>query len=77
MVRAYLLENPAESVSIEDLAKLNVFYAKIDVNNYEKPLGKICEERNYKNRDFVSLYSNTDLQTGYTHQTNSWTRRET
>ncbi|KAF9578477.1 1,2-dihydroxy-3-keto-5-methylthiopentene dioxygenase [Lunasporangiospora selenospora] len=66
-MRAYLYDNlntdcrlphelePSVPVSASELAASGVLYWKLDDNDFESQIDRICLERNYKNRDQISV----------------------
>ncbi|CAO3563296.1 unnamed protein product [Mortierella alpina] len=66
-MRAYLYDNldtdcrephelvPSVPVSAEELAASGVLYWRLEDENFEAQIDKICEERNYKNRDQITV----------------------
>lgn len=66
-MRAYLYDNldtdcrepheqiPSVPVSVEELEASGVLYWRLKDENFEAQIDKICAERNYKNRDQVSI----------------------
>ncbi|KAG0309042.1 1,2-dihydroxy-3-keto-5-methylthiopentene dioxygenase [Dissophora globulifera] len=66
-MRAYLYDNldndcrephelsPSVPVSVEELEASGVLYWKLKDDDFEQQIDRICEERNYKNRDQITV----------------------
>ncbi|KAF9977474.1 1,2-dihydroxy-3-keto-5-methylthiopentene dioxygenase [Actinomortierella ambigua] len=66
-MRAYLYDNldtdcrlphelsPSVPVSLEELAETGVLYWRLHEDDFEAQIDKICLERNYKNRDQITV----------------------
>ena len=55
MPQVYYIDNPSQTVPIEELKEIGVLHWKLDADDYEqdKELAKLCDERGYNYRDFV------------------------
>lgn len=65
----YMLDDKTQTVSMDKLAKLGVYYQKLDPRKYEKDskLDAICKERGYTYRDFVDSSKIRNLEEKLDH----------